>query len=453
MDPVELLIQLGVLPPQGGGSVTVPMPGQPAAPAPPPTLPPGSAPITPIPPPMGPPAPTWLDQLQRPDIQPTAPWTPPPSPPIQSPGSPLIDKLRGMIGGNPAQPAPTMNPNLARDVQETGGAPEVFSTLAALYGQPNEAGGSPNAAAIPYAGQPSAGGAPRGGGQPQGPASPAAPAAPAAAPSMVTSPEAAQSASSSDTRDPAKRERLWQMLSIMGSVLAQQPAAGQNQMSQIGKALATGMLYQDSMNRADQERVDKRVEQEQASRGLGIREKQLGIEDRRAGTQQYAAETDRTGTLARVQTLMAGLPGVVAEGKLRQLQAQHQDLINTQSPQEFAMKREKLLADIEHTKATTDYTRSNVDSPEVKQNSALIKALKDGGAIDMDGDLVPGPARTVLSTMKAGFREPTPAETTTLQTYYQDLVGKKGMSPAEANKVVKSIMYQRKVYPSNFGQR
>lgn len=421
MDPLELMQILGLDPsqpiapqamqPPVGSSV--PMPGM--APSAPPAFPPGAQPMAPAPAPAAPP---------------TAPQS------VPMPQS----------GFAPNGPLESSDPyGQLQQLYEPSTWP--------LPSDPSRQGGYGPATTSP--GPDSGRGAP---GRPSGaPASP--PAGPGAAPSsqpqVATAPEPAgtQGASSgtSALSDPNSRARTYQLLSIMGAILAQPIPPGGNPMGQIGKALGMGALYQDAMARADQDRADKRIEQAQVDRRLGVQEKSAGIEGRRADTQQFNAETDRAGTIARIRNLDAQLPSILAGAKLTEAQAELARIHAIAAPAQQALALQEFQRKLELTGAQVDKMRSEVDTPAARRSAKLTELLQKGGALGDPSlgtsfDVDKAITITGINGPALGLQPMSKEQSARGQAAYEKLI-KEGKSPAEADQILYTYSVQSGVQP------
>ena len=450
MDPLEMLRRLGIeyTPPAfpDGPIVTVPMPQRPVAveadpramvlPEGPQTLPPGPAPSIVLPPPPAFP----------PGVSPLAPGMSPSQPTVTMP--------------MPPPGVPTMPAGLAPNGPLESSSP--FDTLQQILepstwplpAEPSRQGGyGPAATSGPVVGGQGQTGRPSGSPPASSPAGPGA--APSSPPQVATAPEPAgtQGASSgtSALSDPNSRARTYQLLSIMGAILAQPIPPGGNPMGQIGKALGMGTLYQDAMARADQERADKRIEQAQVDRRLGVQERSVGIDARRADTGQFNAETDRAGTIARIRNLDAQLPGILAGAKLTEAQAELARIHAIAAPAQQALALQEFQRKLELTGAQVDKMRSEVDTPAARRSAKLTELLQKGGALGDPSlgtsfDVDKAITITGINGPALGLQPMSKEQSARGQAAYEKLI-KEGKSPAEADQILYTYSVQSGVQP------
>lgn len=464
MDPLELLAQL--LHPslsQPGGTVTVPMPPPPPAPVgslpTPPAAPPGVQPLAAPPPMMGPQR-SWLDSVRSKNPYPVPAESNLPSMGLAQPTMPNPAPMAAV------EPAPNFPSNLAQGPSETGSLDpmELISQMVGLPQEPPPVGSQPSRQGGYGAGPSVAPGGGGGGGPSATPAKAGGPmaAAPAAAPvaaGPVTAPEPVPAEpnrpGSSALSDPQGRTNLSQLLTIMGAVLMQPIPPGGNAMSQIGKALTTGVLYQDSVLRSGQEQDNKRMELEQAGRRVAVQEKALGIDARRADTAQYGAETDRAGTIARIRNLDASLPGILAGADLARAQADLARIHAMGEPEKQRLALEEFERRNRLTDVQIDTARANLGTPGQRGAAKMTELLQKAGAF---GDGMGGPPNLdagyqifAINGAANGYQPMNAQQAAAGQAAYDKLI-KEGRTPAQANEVLFSFAMQRNLQPRRFGQ-
>lgn len=232
-----------------------------------------------------------------------------------------------------------------------------------------------------------------------------------------------------------------QMLTIMGAVLAQPVPPGGSPMGQIGKAMAMGQLYQDSMTRADEERSAKRIDQGLAARRVGVAEQELGLGAKRVDIARYGAETDRQAMEARREALRADITATYAGvERTRQLMR----LQDAKSPLEL----DAIRAENDLRRAQAASAGANVETPEARRMAKVTELLKpymQDGAFNMPG------AMTVigLNSGSLGLRRMTPEETSYGKAAYDKLI-KDGRTPAEADQILFSLSLQKGLVPKQF---
>jgi hypothetical protein len=347
---------------------------------PPPAFPPGAQGAAAVPPVQGPVMP-WIEQVRQhnPYRVPSGPFGP--TPPATVEGSPVIQPILDLLT---SQPGPAMAPNISAAVDPNMGLPAPDVPPPVTPGEFNQfPGGSLlqnlgiSLPQLPGTGRPpaSAGVGP-GGSVPRSPSTPVAgPTSPS--PAGPSGPSNDMGSSARAPEAARGTSRLMDTLAVIGTVLSQPPPPGGNIVSQIGRAMGMGFVYNKMLDSAEQEQGNTVKKQELEARKTGVQEAQLGINKDRVGLEGRRVAVDEAMAGPQIELLRERVRGTAAETRMREIELRYKN-----DPARRDLELRKLQADVAGTEARTDLTRNQIITAADKDAAALAKALKDAGAID-----------------------------------------------------------------------
>ena len=359
---------------------------------------------------------------------------PPPPGPLPAQGQTI---LPGMMGGQgvPLPPGgPTLLPGMVPPGVVTtsmpppgsasggsGGAvpaPNDPSTmLAQILGYAGGEIGSPPPG-VPSAAPPA--GAPQPpAGAPAGPATGpgvSPPPAPGAAPQTGGLPQ--QAGNGQDSRDSTVVDsnsgiaRFKDVLGVIGAILAQPIPAGGNQMSQIGKALAAGFIYNQGVEQNTQQQAQDKAKLDIAARRVAVDEAGLPLDQRRVAVSEAQQRNQAQMTAAQIANIAANMATIEPGIKLTLAQAEFARVRALAEGPEKDARIAQLAAHTELLKSQTltgpEIAAARTATVEERKAADLEKAL--GTAVTMTG----GPDHLKIDGILSarGYAAPTPSDMT-----------------------------------------
>lgn len=341
--------------------------------------------------------------VEGPPIIPGPPGVPQPPPPARPPGAqPLsASPTPATVEGSPTIP-PSIPPGILaalgmyppEDMRESTPAPAPGTVAGQMVAppMPGNSGVAPTveppepvfpgdsmlqnpAIPLPSSGRPPSGVGAGGGSAPRIPSTPGA--GPTTTPADL-GPSSSQSSTAGRAADAGRgASRLMDTLAVIGAVLSQPPPPGGNIVSQIGKAMGLGFAYNKMLDSAEVEQGNVVRKQELEARNTAVREKQVGIQDKRVDQQGRLVDIEERKAPVEIELLRERVRGTAAESRMREIELRYKN-----DPARRELELQKLATEVDRNKATTEYTRSQVDTPAHKNAAAIAKALKDSGAID-----------------------------------------------------------------------
>ena len=265
-----------------------------------------------------------------------------------------------------------------------GNNPNLAGVLGTLLGLPGGEAGSP-----PFSGElpavPSASPPQTPAGTTAGPATGpgvSPPSAPGAAPQTGGQRQGANSPQggreSSVVESPMGTARFKDVLGVIGAILAQPIPAGGNEMSQIGKALAAGFLYNQGVEQNNQQQAQEKAKTDIAARRVAVDEAGLPLAAQDVATRARQQQTTAALAQANIQRIMSDISLVPDQAERLRL--------------ENELARAKLLADpdqraaaLDHVKAQTEDLRTRAGLAErvvgTREQQAAEKEQKDLDAV------------------------------------------------------------------------
>jgi len=274
-----------------------------------------------------------------------------------------------------------------------------------------------------------------------GPASPPGGGAPSLAPQTQPEPSGGRGSTGPSGDSGRGASRLLDTLAVIGTVLSQPPPPGGNLVSQIGRAMGMGFMYNKMLDSAEVEQTNTAKKQELENRRTAVQEKQVGITGRRVDQQGRLVDIEERKAPAEIELLRARATAAGLETRFKEIELQFKN-----DPARRELEMRKLAAEVDNIGARTDLTRNQVETPQSQAQAREAKALKDAGALDPMSPTginwrVAGP---VLAGM--GYRPLGAADVQAAKAKYQELI-KSGITPIEAEHQLNMYLRSKRYVP------